>query len=968
MYLWRLMPYIRASINPFPLHQRKPAMNQPRLLLLPTLLIVLCSLAHAQRSVPSATISGHSLFTHTQPASTLTARGATLYATLSPAQASRLLSSPNQLQLTDFPTTPNSTGDLRLQRRRLAVDRTTKFVVATPTGDLLTDGPNVVLYTGTVANAPGSKVWLTYEANTNQMLTVIEYADGSAYMLGPITDPIQQEVGDHVMVATKQMVLHAGNFACGTVEQMDALPPIPPAPMAADVLAAKNILEVELAVETDSEFFTATGGTVAKAQAYAVAMYAVVSSIYEDEAHITIRIPWMKTWTNSPADPYGVKGDPFALRDKAGPYWKENYASVQRDIFQVATSINYGGGGYGFFEALCGKNPDKGFSVISVQASNPLPTYGFSYDVYIAAHEIGHNFNAPHSHNCYWGAPIDTCVVDEGIEGKCLPEGQQKKPNPGSIMSYCGGTNNDAGLGYTLRMTFLPQVAALIRQTAEAATCISQPATARVMLLNPHGEESYDAGTATQVRWRSSGVEKVTLEYSRNNGSDWTLIAADLPAADESYNWTLPQVCSPTMRVRISNSANPAVADTSMKPFSIVQNDASGLVLYYPFSGNSLDEAGCGYYPASGNATLTADRLGNANSAYAFNGSSSLSAPDYISNFTTFTASYWFKLDNTTGIQTMVGQNWEVDAMFFTYSWDARIGIAAYFNGSGTPFQVWGPTLTANKWYHVAFVFDGSAMKIYLDGVQVASEAKTETLVTAKAPLFVGARGATEYTKGTIDEVRIYRRALSDQEILAQSKEGSVAPAAPALLLPPNSAANQPSSIQLQWQSSATAATYHAQVATNNDFSGTLSLDNNAIAGTSQTVGSLSPNTTYYWRVAGKNSVGTGSWSTTFSFSTAGFSGVTESATTANGATLESATIDPRSNTGTVNIQLRNRRNVTLKIYDLAGRPAIIVASGERESGNHTLRFDASALPSGSYFCVVDVEGEQLVRKVVVAR
>lgn len=960
-------------------------MNQLRLLLLLTLLLVLGSVVYAQRSVPSVTISGENLFVGdvhllidgqpvTDPFIELNATPLLgqspmelRYSWLQSSVANRLLTAPEYLQLTNFPTTPTTEGTLQLQHRRSVVDATTKFIVATPTGDVLTDGPQVVLYTGTVEGMPGSKVWLTYEANTNQMLTVIEYADGTAYMLGPNVSGAPKGMGDHVMVATKQMNIPAGNFACGTVEQMDALPPVPPTPMAADVLAAKKILEVDLAVETDSEFFTATGGTVAKAQAYAVAMYAVVSSIYEDEVHVTIRIPWMKTWTNSPADPYGVKGDPFTLRDKAGPYWKDNYADVQRDIFQVVTSLSFGGGGYGFFEALCGKNLDKGYSVISVQASNPLPTYGFSYDVYIAAHEIGHNFNAPHTHNCYWGAPIDTCVVDEGIEGKCLSEGQQKKPNPGSIMSYCGGTNNDAGLGYTLRMTFLPQVAALMRQTAEAASCLTEPATARVMLLNPHGEESYDAGTATQIRWRSSGVENVTLQYSSNSGADWTVIQDNLPAADETYNWTLPQICSPTMRVRISSSTNPAVADTSLKTFSIVQNDASGLVLYYPFSGNSRDEAGCGYYPASGNATLTTDRLGNANSAYSFNGSSSLSAPDYISNFTTFTASYWFKLDNTTGIQTMVGQNWEVDAMFFTYSWDGRLGIAAYFNGIGEPFQAWGPNLTANKWYHVAFVYDSTAMKIYLDGVQVTSEAKVGVLATAKAPLFVGSRGATDYTKGTIDEVRIYRRALSDGEILAQSKEGSVAPAAPALLLPPNSAANQPSSVQLQWQSSGTASSYHAQVASNNDFTGTLALDNNDITGTSQTVSNLSPNTNYYWRVAGKNSVGTGAWSTTFNFSTAVFSGV-ERSTTANGATLASAMIDPRSNSGTVNLRLSTPRNLTLRLYDLAGRPIIVMAVGDREAGDHTLRFDATALSSGSYFCVVDVEGEQLVRKLVIAR
>lgn len=57
--------------------------------------------------------------------------------------------------------------------------------------------------------------------------------------------------------------------------------------------------------------------------------------------------------------------------------------------------------------------------------------------------------------------------------------------------------------------------------------------------------------------------------------------------------------------------------------FAHAQAPTSGLVAYYPFTGNANDAAGALNGTVSG-ATLTTDRFGNANSAYAFNGSAAI--------------------------------------------------------------------------------------------------------------------------------------------------------------------------------------------------------------------------------------------------------------------------------------------------------------------------------------------------------
>jgi len=55
----------------------------------------------------------------------------------------------------------------------------------------------------------------------------------------------------------------------------------------------------------------------------------------------------------------------------------------------------------------------------------------------------------------------------------------------------------------------------------------------------------------------------------------------------------------------------------------------NGLVAWYPFTGDALDSSGNGNHGTVMNATLAADRFGNPNSCYSFNGyNSRIEVPD----------------------------------------------------------------------------------------------------------------------------------------------------------------------------------------------------------------------------------------------------------------------------------------------------------------------------------------------------
>ena len=74
--------------------------------------------------------------------------------------------------------------------------------------------------------------------------------------------------------------------------------------------------------------------------------------------------------------------------------------------------------------------------------------------------------------------------------------------------------------------------------------------------------------------------------------------------------------------------------------------------------------------------------------------------------------------------------------------------------------------LTANTWAHLAVTYDGADLRLYVNGTQVASQARTGNLGSSTNPLQIGGDSLYgQYFKGTIDEVRVYNLALTQTQI-----------------------------------------------------------------------------------------------------------------------------------------------------------------------------------------------------------
>lgn len=103
-----------------------------------------------------------------------------------------------------------------------------------------------------------------------------------------------------------------------------------------------------------------------------------------------------------------------------------------------------------------------------------------------------------------------------------------------------------------------------------------------------------------------------------------------------------------------------------------------------------------------------------------------------------------------------------------------RLRFRLKAGGSTTTLISQGPRLSAGEWIFVAAVYDGERMRLYLDGEEVGSTAKAGMLATSPSvPAAIGNQPAGDRPfDGLIDEVRIYSRALTRDELTIVAGEG----------------------------------------------------------------------------------------------------------------------------------------------------------------------------------------------------
>jgi hypothetical protein len=175
-----------------------------------------------------------------------------------------------------------------------------------------------------------------------------------------------------------------------------------------------------------------------------------------------------------------------------------------------------------------------------------------------------------------------------------------------------------------------------------------------------------------------------------------------------------------------------------------------------------------------------------------------------------------------------------------------HMGITGTSTGGGNGWFNGTVIVTDGTWHHYAATYDGTEGRIYIDGELDVVSPGTGQINTSSYDLWIGSnsQNTDRLFHGLLDDVRIYDRALSEEEIRA--------------LVPPQLEAHSPEPADgnvtvtaplLQWKAGDTALLHDVYFGTDPN----LGPEDQVLSSTPMTLyfhfDGLTPGATYYWRV-----------------------------------------------------------------------------------------------------------------------
>src|SRR3989449_1827506 len=324
------------------------------------------------------------------------------------------------------------------------------------------------------------------------------------------------------------------------------------------------------------------------------------------------------------------------------------------------------------------------------------------------------------------------------------------------------------------------------KATIAATVTVASDPTPPTVSITPPGSGAIVSGTTTVTASASDNVGVAGVQFLL----DGAAYGSEKTTAPFSISWTTGGVSNGahTLSARARDAAgntalaanigvtvSNTVAVPSSSPGTLPR---PGLVAAYSFN----EGGGAAVADASGNNNtgtlgtgVTWTGQGRFGSALVFNGAGFVTIPAAASlNLTTaMTLEAWVYPTATASTWSTVLMKEQPGEFVYTLYAGARPNRPHVFFNTGTSAKseratIGAQALLVNTWSHLAGTYDGATLKLYVNGVLVASNPFTGPILTSTGALRIGGNGIwKEFFQGRIDEVRIYNRAISSTEVQA---------------------------------------------------------------------------------------------------------------------------------------------------------------------------------------------------------
>src|SRR6185503_13319193 len=301
------------------------------------------------------------------------------------------------------------------------------------------------------------------------------------------------------------------------------------------------------------------------------------------------------------------------------------------------------------------------------------------------------------------------------------------------------------------------------------------------------------SGTTTITATAADNIGVVGVQFLLDGAS---LGAEQTGPYSLAWNTTSASSGTHTLSARARDAAGNTTTAANVTVTVSNSQTTGGLVAAYAFNegaGTTLtDISGNNNNGSIGGATWsTSGKFGN---ALVFDGTSTrVTVPNSASLQLTsgMTLEAWvFPTVTPTNWRSVVDKNVDGYYLMASTSSGNRPGVGGTWTG-GNQNTIGPSVLAVNTWTHLAATFDGATVRLFVNGVQVATQAQTGALATKTGTLQIGGDSYGEYFAGRIDDVRIYNRALSPTEIQVDMNT-AVDGAPPSDSVPPTVALTTP--------------------------------------------------------------------------------------------------------------------------------------------------------------------------------
>ncbi len=275
-----------------------------------------------------------------------------------------------------------------------------------------------------------------------------------------------------------------------------------------------------------------------------------------------------------------------------------------------------------------------------------------------------------------------------------------------------------------------------------------------------HSKYLWSNGHTTQTIWaKNTSVYKVTVQNS-----------AGCSAGDSTQVLFVKGIRQKDTSICTGSSINLSI------PGSIPTN---GLVGWWPFNGNANDLSGNGNNATSNSATLTTDRFGKLQSAISTSNGYVIAGKQGVPTNGPVSISFWMNQQSNFGIGEVINLGSESNTQWGALAANNSLCMN-YGRGCGsTGSTQLSSLITSGNWYHILYVSNGTgtSSKVYLNGVYIgqSTNASTSGQCSSSQLVFGADRFANSNFNGKLDDIAIWNRTLSPQEVYSVFNQNGIA-------------------------------------------------------------------------------------------------------------------------------------------------------------------------------------------------